>query len=58
MKTIKHPTQILTEAEAIVISSSIISSIAIFVLSIAVFCFKHCYFLRYILLKVFLLLAN
>ena len=43
MKKIKHPTEILTAAEAIVISSSIIFSIAIFVLSIA-FCLKHCYF--------------
>ena len=39
MKKIKHPTEILTEAEAIVISSSII-----FALSIIIFCFKHFYF--------------
>ena len=39
MKKIKHPTEILTEAEAIVISSSII-----FALRIIIFCFKHFYF--------------
>ena len=39
MKKIKHPAEILTEAEAIVISSSII-----FALSIIIFCFKHFYF--------------
>ena len=38
LKKIKHPTEILTEAEAIVISSSII-----FALSIIIFCFKHFY---------------
>ena len=38
-KKIKHPTEILTEAEAIVISSSII-----FALSIIILCFKHFYF--------------
>ena len=39
MKKIKHPTELLTEAEAVVISSSII-----FALSIIIFCFKHFYF--------------
>ena len=39
MKKIKQPTEILTEAEAIVISSSII-----FALSIIIFFFKHFYF--------------
>ena len=39
MKKFKHPTEILTEAEAIVISSSII-----FALSIIIFYFKHFYF--------------
>ena len=44
-KKIKHPTEIFTDAEANVISSSIIFiSIAIFALSIAIFCFKHYYF--------------
>ena len=36
-KKIKHPTENLTETEAILIRSSIIFSIAIFVLSIAIF---------------------
>ena len=42
-KTTNYPTEILTEAEAIVISSSIIYSNAISALIIIIFCFKHCY---------------
>ena len=56
-KKIKHPTEILTEAEAVVISSSII-----FALSIIIFCFKHFYFCAIFCFKhcynVCLLLAN
>ena len=46
MKKIKHPTEILTEAKAIVISSSIIFALSIlifalfFALSIAMFAFS------------------
>ena len=44
MENIKHPTEILTEAEINIINSNIICSIAIFALSIIIFCFKHFYF--------------
>ena len=47
MKKIKHPTEILTEAEAIVISSSII-----FALSIIIFCFKHFFVVLFFALSI------
>ena len=49
MKKIKHLTEILTEAETIVISSSIIFALSIIIICFkhfyfcAIFCFKHCY---------------